>query len=66
MQPNLSEGVQSMQAPNNLVEFLGKCLNRTILEYKIKSITKYGDHAGSELQALDVKLNKNNDSNEVC
>lgn len=62
-EPNPNDEVQALPAPGNLKDFLRKCLKKTDLEYTIKSITKYGDHRGSSLQALDVKFNKNNDTN---
>lgn len=60
-----SHGVRPLREPHDFEEFLGKCFRKPVLEYTIKSLTKYGDHRGSELQALNVKFSKNNGSTEV-
>lgn len=62
-----NEGNQIKQLP----EFLETSLNRTILEYNLKSLTKPGDNFGAVLQSVVVKLSseKNNSdkvsSNEI-
>lgn len=45
--------------------FLETCLNRKVLEYTLKPLTKPGDNYGSIMQAVDVKLAGKNESSEV-
>lgn len=46
-------------------EFLESALQRKVLEYTLSPLTKLGDNYSSILQALEVKTNKRNDSNQV-
>lgn len=46
-------------------KFMEKSLKKKVLEYSSKPLTKPGDNFGAVLQAVDVKLLANNQSNEV-
>lgn len=62
MKLNSSDTVQTLQELRDFNEFLGKCFKRTVLNYITKPLTKYGDNFHSTLLALEVKLEKSNDS----
>lgn len=61
----MSDRDHSVCAIRRFPEFLEKCLGRTVLDYTLKPLTKPGDHYGSILQAVEVKVAKNTNSNEV-
>lgn len=62
---SLIDGVEYVQELRNFSDFLEKCLKRPVLQYSIKPLPKFGENFGSALEALEVKLSKNNQSNEV-
>lgn len=41
---------------NEFKAFLAKCLNRNILSYKLRPLTKPGDNYGSIMQSVDVEV----------
>lgn len=45
----------------DLKQFLGKCLSRTVVEYKLADLTKAGDNYGSIIQSLEVIVVDAND-----
>lgn len=45
-----------MSEIKNLRKFLEKCLNTTVLDYKLNNLTKSGDNYGSLLQSLEVTV----------
>ena len=49
----------------NFHEFLENSLGGKVLEFNMSNLLKPGDGYKSEIQALEVKLNENNSSNEV-
>lgn len=49
----------------NFVYFLENCLNRKVIDYSLKSLTKPGDNYGSLLAAVDVNVVSKSDSEEV-
>lgn len=49
----------------NFTEFLERNLNRKVLEYTLKSLTKPGDHFGAIVQAVNVKVVNKIDSDAV-
>lgn len=46
-------------------EFLEKSLNKRVLEYTLKPLTKPGDNYGSIIQSVDVKVTSDDDCNQV-
>lgn len=46
-------------------EFLEKSLNKRVLEYILKPLTKPGDNYGSIMQSVDVKVTSDDDCNQV-
>lgn len=61
----MSDRDHSVCAIRRFPEFLEKCLGQTVLDYTLKPLTKPGDNYGSILQAVEVKVAKNTNSNEV-
>lgn len=54
---------------DEIIPFLEKSLNATILDYTVTPLTKQGDNFGSTLLAINVKVKfSKNDGipNEVC
>ena len=49
----------------NFHEFLQKNLDGKVIEFNISRLMKQGDGFRSEIRALEVKLKKQNSSNEV-
>lgn len=49
----------------NFTEFLEQNLKKKVLEYTLKPLTKPGDNFGAVVQAVDVKVVKNNENNDV-
>lgn len=55
----------STDAIRDLSDFLGKSLNRQILNYSLAYLTKPGDNYGSIIQALTVQTSDGNTSDSV-
>lgn len=54
---------------SEIIPFLEKSLNATILDYTVAPLTKQGDNFGSTLLAINVKVKFNISAdilNEVC
>lgn len=51
---------------SEIIPFLEKCLNATILDYTVAPLTAQGDNFGSTLLAINVKVKFSAILNEVC
>lgn len=61
----MSEVSRFLTEIRNFTEFLEHHLNKKVLEYSLKPLTKPGDNFGAVVQSADVKVTGNNDSDEV-
>lgn len=61
----MSEQTKPLSEIRNFTEFLEKCLERKVLSYTLKPLTKPGDNYGAVLQSVDVKVVGNNGIDEV-
>lgn len=59
----MSEKSTSFSGIKNFTEFLEVNLNRIVLDYELKPLTKPGDNYGAILWSVDVKVAENKDVN---
>lgn len=59
----MSEECLPLNEIKNFTEFLEVHLNRIVLDYKLKPLTKPGDNYGAILRSVDVKVAGNKDFN---
>lgn len=59
------QNIISSREIRDFTKFLEKCLGRKVGEYSLKNLTKPGDHYGSIMQSVSVKVFKRNSFNEV-
>lgn len=52
----MSGQVRPLSEIRNFTKFLEKCLERKVLGYTLKPLTKPGDNYGAVLQSVDVKV----------
>lgn len=65
---NFQTDIEQVHPPKeyrNFKEFLEKCLEKNVLQYTVRPLTKPGDNYNSMLQAIEVKSVRGNDSNDV-
>ncbi|XP_055307114.1 uncharacterized protein LOC129571346 [Sitodiplosis mosellana] len=60
----MSEQTGPLTEIRNFTEFLEQHLNRKVLEYSLKALTKPGDNFGAVVQSVDVKVAGNDLSDE--
>lgn len=56
----MSEDNASICEINDFAEFLEKCLNRNILDFTLKPLTKPGDNYRSIMQLVEVQVSEKN------
>lgn len=61
----MSEQARPLSEIRNFTDFLEKCLERKVLDYTLKPLTKPGDNYGAVLQSVDVKVVGNKGRDEV-
>lgn len=59
------QNIISSREIRDFTKFLEKCLGRKVDEYSLKNLTKPGDHYGSIIQSVSVKVFEKNSFNEV-
>lgn len=61
----MCETIQPISQIRYITEFLERHLNRKVLEYSLKDLTKPGDNFGSVIQSLDIRVAERNTSDSV-
>lgn len=61
----MSEQAAALSEIRNFTEFLEENLNRKVIEYLLKALTKPGDNFGAVVQSVDVKVSGNDQNGEV-
>lgn len=61
----MSDQCEALCEIKDFTEFLEKCLDRKVLEYTLKPLTKPGDNYGSVMQSVEVKIAGSSDPKEV-
>lgn len=59
------EDAKPLTEIRNFTEFLEQHLNKKVLEYSLKPLTKPGDNFGAIVQSVDVKVTGKIGSDEV-
>lgn len=61
----MTEEIRPLSEIRNFTAFLEQHLNKKVLEYTLKPLTKPGDNFGAIVKSVDVKAVDNSDSDEV-